>query len=240
MTKEQRNMNEEKIEMERLIRQVIENGQMPESILDDYRRGEYKGNAWIYNDVEIQLDELMKGKSYEGWEEFLPVIKRLLTLPNKRDFSSLLHVDESDGLTTLYGTTLDGIQILAGYTAEDLSEMRKITKTTDLQWIVSIVNAQHVSSLDRFKSGVMDSLFHRKPRLRISDDVDDEFLHVYDQGYSFGMNLDFSLNDNDDERDIKKELYDLDIYNIVPALHTEGDNKSYMDPHGNWIYGEEE
>ena len=86
----------------------------------------------------------------------------------------------------------------------------------------------------------MDSLYHRKPRLRISDDVDDEFLHVYDQGYSFGMNLDFSLNDNDDERDIKKELYDLDIYNIVPALHTEDDNKSYRKEYMVDFYGEEE
>ena len=222
-------MNEERNMNERSLRQVIESGQMPESILDDYRRGEYKGNAWIYNDVEIQLDELMKGKSYEGWEEFLPVIKRLLTLPNKRDFTSLLNVDESDGLTTLYGTTLDGIQILAGYTAEDLSEMRKITKTTDLQLIVSIVNAQYVNSLDRFKSGVMDSLYHRKPRMRINDDVDDEFLHIYDQGYDFGINLDRSCNDDNVKRDIKKELYDLDIYNVVPALHTEDD-----------FYGEEE
>ena len=122
----------------------------------------------------------------------------------------------------MYGTTLDGIQILAGYTAEDLSEMRKITKTTDLQWIVSLVNAHYVNSLDRFKSGVMDSLYHRKPRMRINDDVDDEFLHIYDQGYDFGINLDRCCNDDDVKRDIKKELYDLDIYNVVPALHTEG------------------
>jgi hypothetical protein len=117
--------------------------------------------------------------------------------------------------------------------------MRKITKTTDLQWIVSLVNAHYVNSLDRFKSGVMDSLYHRKPRMRINDDVDDEFLHIYDQGYDFGIGLDRSCNDNV-KRNIKKELYDLDIYNVVPALHTEDDNKSYRIYGEDDFYGEEE
>ena len=176
---------------------------------------EYEGTAWIYDDVEIDINDLMKGKSYEEWEEYLPVIKRLLTLPDKRDFTSLLKVDKSDDLITLYGTTLDGIQIVEAFDpAEDL----------DLELLLLIVNAQYVAFLDRFKSGVMDSLFHRKPRMRINGDVDDEHLHIYDQGYEFGLNLDISLTEYEDDnvkRDINKELHDLDIYNIVTALHTE-------------------
>lgn len=180
---------------------------------------EYEGTAWIYDDVEIDINDLMKGKSYEEWEEYLPVIKRLLTLPDKRDFTSLLKVDESDDLITLYGTTLDGIQIVETFDASLYGRMNH-----SLEHLLFLVNAQYVAFLDRFKSGVMDSLFHRKPRMRINGDVDDEHLHIYDQGYEFGLNLDISLTEYEDDnvkRDINKELHDLDIYNIVTALHTE-------------------
>jgi len=174
----------------------------------------YKGTAWIYDDIEIDIDDLMKGKRlccYKGWEEYFPIVERLLTLPDKRDFTSLLKVDETDEGVVLYGTTLNGVQIVGeAIAAGDLG----------LELLLSIVNARYVNSLDRFKSGVMDSLFHRKPRMRMNDDIDDEFLHVYDQGYNFGLNLDISIDDNV-KRDISKELHDLDIYNIVPALHTE-------------------
>ena len=180
---------------------------------------EYKGTAWIYDDKKIDIDDLMKGKSYEEWEEYLPVIKRLLTLPDKRDFTSLLKVDEdeSDNFITLYGTTLDGIQIVETFD----------TGVTfhSLEYLLHLVNLQYVKSLDTFKSGVMDSLYYRKPRMRINGDVDDEFLHVYDQGYGFGLNLDISINGRyhtkNVKRSITKELHDLDIYNIVYALHTE-------------------